>query len=274
MTRKIQIFDLQVASGATISPFVWRTKYAIAHKGLELEVIPGGFTGIKQRTEGFHDRCPVIVDDGHWVKDSWDIALYLDEKYPENPLFEGESQKLLTKFMDDWTWRTAIGGWFGCYIQDYLDASLPIDREYVRWSREMMCGGYRLEDVQAGREERLPQVLPTLEPLRQLLKQSPWLGGSRPKFVDYCVLSSFLFTASIATTPPMTEDDPLREWLDRGFDLYGGLGRHPGMKPLFGLQLREGDPEPFQKPGAPFLGGAGSAAVRARMASSGARKVH
>ncbi len=117
-------------------------------------------------------------------------------------------------------------------------------------------------------------VLPTLEPLRQLLKQSPWLGGSKPMFVDYCVLSSFLFTASIATTPPMTEDDPLRDWLDRGFDLYGGLGRHPGMHPLFGLKLREGDPEAFQKPGAAFMGGAGSAAVRARMAASGARKVH
>ena len=111
----------------------------------------------------------------------------------------------------------------------------------------MMCGGYRLEDVQAGREERLPLVPPTLEPLRQLLRQQPWLGGSKPMFVDYCVLSSFLFCASIATTPPLTEDDPLRDWLDRGFDLYGGLGRHPGMHPLFGLKLREGDPEPFVK---------------------------
>ncbi|MGE5721712.1 MAG: glutathione S-transferase family protein, partial [Sphingomonadales bacterium] len=48
-------------------------------------------------------------------------------------------------------------------------------------------------------------------------------------------------------TPVLTEDDPLRDWIDRGFDLYGGLGRHPGLHPLFGLELREGDPEPFVK---------------------------
>jgi hypothetical protein len=51
----------------------------------------------------------------------------------------------------------------------------------------------------------------------------------------------------VATTPPLTEDDPLRDWLDRGFELFGGLGRHPGMHTLFGLKLNPGDPEPFNK---------------------------
>ena len=66
----------------------------------------------------------------------------------------------------------------------------------------------------------------------------------------------FLWTASVATTPPLTDDDPLRDWLDRGFDLYGGLGRHPAMHTLFGLKLRPGDPEPFSK--APAMGGLAS----------------
>ena len=50
-----------------------------------------------------------------------------------------------------------------------------------------------------------------------------------------------------ADTPPLPEDDPLRDWIDRGFDLYGGLGRHPGLKPLFGLEQRDGDPDPFDR---------------------------
>ncbi len=45
----------------------------------------------------------------------------------------------------------------------------------------------------------------------------------------------------------LTEDDPVRDWVERGFDLHGGLGRIAGMKPIFGLQLRDGDPEPFVK---------------------------
>ena len=35
------------------------------------------------------------------------------------------------------------------------------------------------------------------------------------------------------------DDDPLRDYIDRGFDLFGGLGRHPGMHNLFGLPKDE-----------------------------------
>ena len=82
----ITLYDLQLASGCTISPFVWATKYALKHKGFDIDIIPGGFTGILERTHGFHDRVPVIIDDGKWIKDSWEIAEYLDEKYPDRPM--------------------------------------------------------------------------------------------------------------------------------------------------------------------------------------------
>ena len=247
--NRITLYDLQLASGCTISPFVWRTKYALAHKGLDVDIVPGGFTGILERTGGRSERLPAIVDGDKWVLDSWVIAEYLDETYPDRPmLFEGPSMKVLTKFIDGWLWRTAIGPWFRCYILDYHNLSLPQDHDYVRTTREnIFLGGQKLEDVQAGREDRLPLVPPTLEPLRQLLRETPWLGGDTPNFADYTALAVFLWTGSVATTPPLTEDDPLRDWLDRGFDLYDGLGRHPAMHSLFGLELREGDPEPFLK---------------------------
>jgi len=251
-SNRITLYDLQLASGCTISPFVWRTKYALAHKGFDIDIVPGGFTGILERTGGHSERVPVIVDDGEWVLDSWVIAEYLDEKYPDRPmLFEGPGMKVLTKFIDGWLWRTAIGPWFRCYILDYHNLSLPQDQEYVRWSREQwFLGGQKLEEVQAGREDRLPLVPPQLEPLRQLLRDTRWLGGDTPNYADFSALATFLWTASVAKTPPLTEDDPLRDWLDRGFDLYGGLGRHPGMHSLFGLKLRDGDPEPFVRAGA------------------------
>jgi len=245
--KRITLYDLQLASGCTISPFVWATKYALAHKGFEIDLVPGGFTGILERTGGRSERLPVIVDDGAWVLDSWLIAEYLDEKYPERPtLFGDQSVKVLTKFVEGWLWRTAVTPWFGCYIKDYRDLSLAQDHEYVTHSRENMLGR-RIEEVQAGREDRLPLVPPTLEPFRQLLRESLWLGGDRPNYADFRALAVFLWAASVATTPPLTEDDPLRGWLDRGFDLYGGLGRHPGMHTLFGLKLRKDDPEPFSR---------------------------
>ncbi len=242
---RITLYDLQLASGCTISPFVWATKYALAHKGFDVDIVPGGFTGILERTGGRSERLPVIVDDGEWVLDSWRIAEYLDEKYPERPTLIGDpSVAVLTKFLEGWLWRTAVSPWFRCYIVDYRDLSLPEDHEYVTRSRENMLGA-KLENVQAGREDRLPLVPPALEPFRRLLAEYPWLGGERPNYADFRALGQFLWAASVATTPPLPEDDPLRGWLDRGFDLYGGLGRHPGMHTLFGLKRRPGDPEPF-----------------------------
>ena len=255
--NRITLYDLQLASGCTISQFVWATKYALAHKGFDVDIVPGGFTGILDRTGGRSERLPAIVDDGDWVLDSWLIVEYLDRKYPERPMLCGDpSVKPLTQFLDGWLWTTVITPWFGCYIQDYRDLSLPQDHEYVTRSRENMLGGRKLEEVQAGREDRLPKVPPLLEPFRQLLRDRKWIGGEKPNYADYRALAVFLWTASVATTPPLTEDDPLRDWLDRGFDLYGGLGRHPGMHTLFGLKLRPGDPEPFSR--GPPIGGLAS----------------
>lgn len=235
----ITLYDLELDSGCTVSPFVWRIKYALRHKGFDIDIVANGFTGIAEITNGFSDRLPVIVDDGHWVKDSWDIADYLDRTYPDRPmLYEGPSQRLLTRFIDDWMWQNIIPHWFRCYIKDYHDLSMPRDRAYVRESRErLFLGGRTIEEVQAGREERLPAVPPLLEPLRKLLGNSAWLGGAAPNYADYSVLSAFLWCGSVARVPPLHEDEPLRGWLDRGFDLYEGLGRHPGMHDLFGLPV-------------------------------------
>lgn len=247
MPKPIKFFDLALSHGATISPFVWATKYAIAHKGLEMEVVPGGFTGIMERTGGKSERLPAIVDDGEWVLDSWLIAEHLDAKYPDRPTLIGDpSVKVLAQFLETWLWQTAISPWMTCYLKNYRDWAVPEDHAYVTESRERMFGR-RIEDIVIGREDRLPQVPPKLELLRGILKEHKWLGGDSPNYADYRALAVFLFCASVADTPPLTADDPLRDWIDRGFDLYGGLGRHPGLKPLFGLELREDDPEPFAK---------------------------
>lgn len=254
--NKITFYDLALGTGATISPFVWATKYAIAHKGFDLDIVPGGFTGIPERTGGKTERLPAIVDDGKWVLDSWLIAEYLDETYPDRPTLIGDpSVKVLTQAMESWLWTTAISPWMTCFLKQYRDRCLPQDHEYVTESRERMFGR-KIEDIIVGREDRLPKVPPTLQLMRNTLAQNKWFGGDTPNYADYRLLAVFLFTAAVADTPVLTDDDPLRDWIERGFDLYGGLGRHPGLSPIFGLKLREGDPEPFVK--GPLVGGLNS----------------
>ena len=243
--NRITLYDLQLRTGATISPFVWATKYAIAHKGFEIDIVPGGFTGIVERTGGRTERLPAIVDDGRWVLDSWLIAEYLDETYPDRPALIGSRQvEIATKFIESWLWSTVLREWMPNIVQDYRDMSLDVDHDYV--TRTRTPPGTTLEAMQAGREDRLPLIPPKLELLRATLRETPWLGGETPNYTDFRALAVFLFMAAVATTPVLTDDDPLRHWIDRGFDLYG-LGRHPGLHSLFGLKLRDGDPEPFVK---------------------------
>ena len=243
----ITLYDLQVASGATISPFVWATKYAVAHKGFEMEIVPGCFTGILERTGGKTERLPAIIDDGEWVLDSWLIAEYLDEKYPDRQTLIGDpSVKVCAQFIEGWLWQTAVGPWMRCYVKSYRDRSLEVDHEYVTESRARMMGG-KLEDIVTGREDRLPKISADLEPLRNTLRDNKWFGGESPNYVDFRLLACFLWLASVADTPALAKDDPLRDWIDRGFDLYGGLGRHPGLSNIFGLEQRPGDPDLFDR---------------------------
>ena len=246
-TKAITFYDLQVSTGATISPFVWATKFAIRHKGFDLDVVEGGFTGIAERTGGKTERLPAIVDNGRWVLDSWGIVEYLDETYPERPLLiPHESVAVMTKTLDAWFWRTAIGPWMRSYCADYRDVCFEHDKEYITSSREVMLGG-KLEDLQAGREDRLAAISAGLEPLRIGLREHRFLGGDEPSYADYRIIGGFLWLASLAQTPPLAQDDPLRDWIERVRDLFGGLGQHPGLFSLYGLEQREGDVDPFNR---------------------------
>ena len=243
----IRFYDLTMASGCTTSPFVWSTRYALAHKGFDLDVVPGGFTGIMERTGGRTERLPAIEDDGEWVLDSWGIVEYLDAKYPDRPLLiPHESVAVLTRMMDSWWWATAVGPWMRCFCADYRDACFEHDKEYVTSSREIFMG-QSLEATQADREERLPHISADIEPLRFALKDRPWLGGEIPNYADYRMIGPVLWAASLCGTPFLAADDPLRDWIERCRDLFCGIGRHPGMKAIFGLEQREGDPDLFDR---------------------------
>ncbi len=245
--NKITLYDLQVSTGATISPFVWATKLAVAHKGFDLDIVEGGFTGIMERTGGKTERLPAIVDDGKWVLDSWGIVEYLDQTYPDRPmLIPHESTAALTKALDAWFWATAVGPWMRCFCADYRNVCFEHDKEYVTSTREVMLGK-KLEDMQAGREDRLPAISAALEPLRMTLREHAFLGGSEPNYADYRIMGGFLWLASVAGTPALASDDPLRGWVERVCALFGGLGNHPGLFPIFGLEQREGDPDPFNR---------------------------
>jgi glutathione S-transferase len=230
----IRLYELVLGNGRSSSPYVWRIRYALAHKGLEYERVPVGFTEIRAVFGDRFKTLPVLRDGDSLVGDSWDIAVHLDRAHPDRPaLFSNPAEYATVRLCEEWQAAVLMRQLFRLYALDIHDAARPQDRAYFRESRESRLKGQTLEQFTADRESRLSAAREALTPWRKQLARFPFLGGNAPNYADYVALGAFQWVASVGTLPLLAADDSLRGWLDRGFDLYGGIGRDPGMRPLF-----------------------------------------
>ena len=232
---KLRLYELVVDNGRSSSPYVWRVRYALAHKGLSFESVPLGFTEIPQAFAGRFKTLPVIAHGETLIADSWDIVEYLERTFPDRArLFATPAELALARLCDEWFTSVVSRGLFAIYALDVHNAARPVDREYFRTSREARIKGRTLEEYTADREAKLAGLRLSLAPLRAQLARYPFLGGSTPNYADYIALGGFHWVASVGTLPLLAHDDTvLRDWLERGFDLYGGIGRDARMRPLF-----------------------------------------
>jgi hypothetical protein len=66
------MFDLAGAElNRRFSPYCWRTKLSLKHKGLDFDTIPWRLTEKSAIAPYNSQRVSVIVDDGRSVADSW-----------------------------------------------------------------------------------------------------------------------------------------------------------------------------------------------------------
>lgn len=235
MDANIRLYELVIENGRSASPYVWRIRYALAHKGLSFESVPLGFTDIPGAFGGRFKTLPVLAHQGSMISESWDIAEYLDHAFPDQPaIFSGPAERAMVKLMDAWFLPEVQRKMFGVYVLDVHNAARAADRAYFRRSRETRLSGATLETFTHDRTARLTALRDALAPIRAQLARYPYLGGNNPNYADYIALGSFHWVASVSTLPMLERsDEALREWLERGFSLYGGIGIDPRMNPLF-----------------------------------------
>ena len=231
---KIRLYELVLDNGCSASPYVWRIRYALAHKGLSCETVPLGFTEISRSFSERFKTVPVLEHGDSMLAESWDIAEHLDRAFPGRPaLFSGPAELAMVRLADAWLSADILRKMFFVYVLDIHDAARPEDRSYFRRTREKWLKGKTLEETTADRTSQLPALRDALTPLRSHLSRFPYLGGGAPNYADYIALGLFRWVASVGTLPMLAHDDTLRSWVDRGFDLYGRLGRDPRMHALF-----------------------------------------
>jgi glutathione S-transferase len=222
----ITMYDLAGADAdRRFSPFCWRARMALAHKGLEVETVPWHFTEKGKLPTPNEGRVPVIVDGGKTVFDSTMIADYLESCYPERPsLFGGEPGRGLTRFVQNWTETVLHPAIVGFAVLDIWRHIAPADQDYFRRSREERLGT-SLEACVADRGARLPAFRASLAPLRRTVERQPFLGGDAPAYADYTVFGAFQWARGISDFELLARDDPVWVWRGRLLDLHGGLAR-------------------------------------------------
>ena len=98
----IKLYDLAGADeNRRFSPYCWRIRMSLAHKGLEVDCVPWRFTEKEKIAFSGQERVPVLVDGDKTVSDSWNIAKYLETQYPDSPSLKLENGEVL--FLKFWT---------------------------------------------------------------------------------------------------------------------------------------------------------------------------
>ncbi|HTV44976.1 MAG TPA: glutathione S-transferase family protein [Stellaceae bacterium] len=222
----ITLYDLAGAEAdRRFSPFCWRTRMALAHKGFEVDTIPWRFTEKERLPQPNAGRVPVIVDGDRVVHDSSAIAAYLEASYPERPsLYGGEAGRALTIFVQNWTETVVQPALVALVVLDIWRRVAPADRDYFRRSREERFGR-TLEQVVEKREARLPAFRESLAPLRRTVERQPYLGGAGSSYADYVVFGAFQWARAVSDFALLAADDPVAAWRERMLDAFGGLAR-------------------------------------------------
>ncbi|MBZ9771495.1 glutathione S-transferase family protein [Mesorhizobium sp. CO1-1-8] len=207
------------------SPHCRKATMALAHKGLDTSTVPTRFLEVPAVEGGVSKTVPVIRDGETVVADSFAIALYLDETYPDRPtLFGGEGGKAMARFIERWSQVTIHPYVTTAAIMDLHAMQDAENAVYFRQNREQRLGK-RLEEVMAAREAGLSNFRASLEPLRSMLFYQPFIGGASPLFADYIVFGALQW-ARIASPYQLLDDgDAVAQWFDRCLDLHGELGR-------------------------------------------------
>ena len=220
----ITLFDLAGADPALrFSPYCWRTRLALAHKELPVETLPWRLADKQTIAFSGQGRVPVIRDGGRVVFDSWTIAAYLEETYPERPsLFGGLAGQAHARFINAWADIALNAAISRMVVHDVWRALDPGDQPYFRESREARFG-MTLEQTVEGRAERVEEFRRLLSPLRTMLRAQPWIGGAAPSYADYIVAGSLQWARCICPLDLLEPEDEVVLWRSRVGGLFDSL---------------------------------------------------
>jgi glutathione S-transferase len=139
--------------GIPYSTNVERVSLALAHKGLDVdyvEIDPDDRAPVRELSG--QDRVPVLVEDDRVIADSTAILEYLEERYPDPPLYpRDEARRAEVRVFIDWfnrvwkRWPNEIEG-------ELVDGPAPDEKRLAGLAAELSGSRDLFEALLAGRD--------------------------------------------------------------------------------------------------------------------------
>ena len=221
----IKIYELCGADDQLLfSPHCWKTRLCFAHKGLawETEALP--FTKVATIEDGDARRVPVIRDGDTVVEESFEIAKYLDEKYPTEHQLIPQGSAELTQFFINWSQTQLHSEVVKICLLDIYETLAPEDQAFFRSSREKLFG-CTLEEFSQKFPKDNAGLTKALTPAALTLKKQTFIGGDKPIFADYVMFGALQWLNVVYPDDAIMPDGPVGVWFNRLLDMYDGLGR-------------------------------------------------
>ena len=133
----ITLYELVGRDDLRFSPYCWRTRFALAHKELDFDTVPVRFADKQAIAFSGQERVPVLRDGDRAVHDSWAIACYLDEAYPDRPaLFASPAERATARLINAWADLEVNPKFILLVVRDVYDNIDRRDRAYFLETRE------------------------------------------------------------------------------------------------------------------------------------------
>ncbi len=228
----LKLYELVGAEDRRSSPFCWSCRLALAHKGLEPELIGVRYTDKKAIAFSGQDKVPILVDGDNVVPDSFQIACYLERAYPDAPaLFGGAIGCAEARFVNEWV-NTAVHPRLSpLIIRDAYDWVHEDDRKYFRETRTKWLRK-NFDELQADRDAKVLEFRETLAPARATLGHQAFLCGSAPAYADYILFGAFQFARVVSPFKLLQADDPVFGWRQRMLERFDGLAQRAKGYPV------------------------------------------
>ena len=200
-----------------LSHFCEKARWLLDHKELEYvahNLIPGVHRAFAQLKTG-QNRLPILRDQDRWIADSTEIALYLDEVYPEHSLLRADLQQreLALEINQQ---ATELGmhvrRWGLAHTLSQSEESLDIligEKGYLRqfekyskpFIKALLSKGYQLNaDKVAESKQRMDALIELLNQ-RLIENHGRYFVGERLGLADIAVCSMLAPLLEIPGTP-------------------------------------------------------------------------